>query len=175
MKTGSLRRPSRIWDLAWKTSDAGPAHGVFSQPIVSNGLVYWGSFDGYERATDMSGNLLWQTNLGTTSPPGCTDPSEAGVASTATVTTDVPVGTATSVLYVGGGDAKVYALNAATGAVLWSYDGRTETRTISSGRRRPCSATVSISVSLRSVTAPAVDPGSTPSAQPGHRCAAEHL
>jgi len=26
------------------------------------------------------------------------------------------------VLYVGGGDSKVYALNAATGAVLWSYD-----------------------------------------------------
>ena len=99
----------------------GPAHGVFSQPIVSNGLVYWGSFDGYERATTTSGNLVWQTNLGTTSPPDCTDPSSAGIASTATVTTDVPVGSATSVLYVGGGDAKVYALNAATGAVLWSY------------------------------------------------------
>ena len=54
--------------LAWKTSDAGPSHGVFSQPIVSNGLVYWGSFDGYERATTTSGNLVWQTNLGTDEP-----------------------------------------------------------------------------------------------------------
>ena len=107
--------------LAWQTSDAGPSHGVFSQPIVSNGLIYWGSFDGYERATDTSGHLVWQTNLGTTSPPGCSDPSEAGIASTGTITTDVPVGTATSVLYVAGGDAKVYALNATTGAVLWSY------------------------------------------------------
>ncbi len=107
--------------LAWQTSDAGPSHGVFSQPIVSNGVVYWGSFDGYERATTTSGTPVWQTNLGTESPAGCTDPSEAGVASTATITTDVPVGSATSVLYVGGGDAKVYALNAATGAVLWSY------------------------------------------------------
>jgi outer membrane protein assembly factor BamB len=94
---------------------------VFSQPIVSKGLIYWGSFDGYERATDTSGNFVWQTNLGTESPPGCGDPSEAGIASTGTVTTDVPVGTATSVLYVGGGDAQVYALNAQTGAVLWSY------------------------------------------------------
>ena len=68
--------------LAWQTSDAGPSHGVFSQPIVSNGLVYWGSFDGYERATTTSGNFVWQTNLGTETPPGCTDPSEAGVAST---------------------------------------------------------------------------------------------
>jgi outer membrane protein assembly factor BamB len=108
--------------LAWQTADAGPSHGVFSQPIVSNGLIYWGSFDGFERATNTSGQLVWQTNLGTTSPPGCTDPSEAGIASTATVTTDVPVNGATSVLYVGGGNSKVYALNAATGAVLWSFD-----------------------------------------------------
>src|SRR4029077_20677193 len=57
--------------LAWQASDTGPNHGVFSQPIVSNGLVYWGSFDGYERATDTSGNLVWQTNLCTTSPPAC--------------------------------------------------------------------------------------------------------
>jgi outer membrane protein assembly factor BamB len=108
--------------LAWKTSDTAPNHGVFSQPVVSNGLVYWGSFDGFERATDTSGNLVWQTNLGTTSPPACTDPSEAGVVSTPTITTDVPVGTATTVMYVGGGDSKLYALNAVTGAVLWSYD-----------------------------------------------------
>jgi outer membrane protein assembly factor BamB len=107
--------------LAWKTSDTGPAHGVFSQPIVSNGMVYWGSFDGYERATDTSGKPVWQRFLGTTSPPACTDPSEAGVVSSGTLTTDVPVGGASSVLYVGGGDSKVYALNAATGAVLWSY------------------------------------------------------
>jgi len=33
----------------------------------------------------------------------------------------VKVGSAQSVLYVGGGDSKVYALNAQTGAVLWSH------------------------------------------------------
>ena len=95
---------------------------MFSQPVVSNGLVYWGSNDGFERATNTSGNLVWQTNLGRTSPPACTDPSEFGISSTPTITTDVPVGGATSVLYIGGGDSKLYALNAATGAVLWSYD-----------------------------------------------------
>ena len=122
MIAGSIRHRVQNLHLAWQTSDTAPNHGVFSQPIVSNGLVYWGSFDGYERATDTSGNLVWQTNLGTTSPPACTDPSEAGIASTPTITTDVPVGAATSVLYVGGGNSKLYALNAATGAVLWSYD-----------------------------------------------------
>ena len=111
--------------LAWQASDSGSSgldHGVFSQPIVSNGLVYWGSSDGYERANDTNGNPIWQTFLGHTVAPQCTEPSSFGIASTGTVTSDVPVGTATSVLYVGGGDSKVYALNAATGAVLWSYD-----------------------------------------------------
>ena len=109
--------------LAWEASDSGGSNsGVFTQPIVSNGVVYWGSFDGYERATTTAGNLVWKTNLGITAPPGCTDPSSAGISSTGTITSDVPVGTATSVLYVGGGDSNMYALNAATGAVLWSYN-----------------------------------------------------
>jgi outer membrane protein assembly factor BamB len=108
--------------LAWQASDTAPNHGVFPQPVVSNGLVYWGSNDGFERATDTAGNLVWKTNLGRTSPPACTDPSSFGISSTPTITTDVPVGGASSVMYIGGGDSKLYALNAATGAVLWSYD-----------------------------------------------------
>src|SRR5262245_52126190 len=107
---------------AWKRTDSGqPESGVFSQPIVWKGNVYWGSFDGYERATNTSGNAVWKTFLGHTVAPGCVDPSSAGVVSTATITNDVAVGTAHAVLYVGGGDSKVYALNAATGAVLWSH------------------------------------------------------
>jgi polyvinyl alcohol dehydrogenase (cytochrome) len=107
--------------LAWETWDSGqPESGVFSQPIVFNGAVYWGSFDGYERATDTTGHLVWNTFLGHTVSPDCIDPSSAGVVSTATITTDVAVGTATQVLYVGGGDSKVYALNATNGSVLWS-------------------------------------------------------
>ena len=126
MKAGSIRPRSRVCSLAWQASDTAPNNGVFPQPIVSNGLVYWGSNDGNERATDTSGNPVWQTNLGRTSPPACDNPTDYGISSTPTITTDVPVGGATSVLYVGGGDSKLYALNAATGAVLWSYDGRRE-------------------------------------------------
>src|SRR5579859_2192017 len=29
---------------------------ILSQPVVSNGVVYWGSFDGYEHATPISGS-----------------------------------------------------------------------------------------------------------------------
>ena len=99
-----------------RTSD-GP---VFAEPIVANGTVYWGSFDGYERATSTSGTLVWKTFLGTTTPPaGTCDPPSAGVASTATYRTDVPIGASRAVLFVGGGDASLYALDANSGAVLW--------------------------------------------------------
>ena len=108
--------------LAWKASDTAPNNGVFPQPVVSNGLVYWGSNDGFERAMNTSGTLVWKTNLGRTNAPACTNPSSFGISSTPTITTDVPVGGATSVMYIGGGDSKLYALNAATGAILWSYD-----------------------------------------------------
>ena len=158
--------------LAWQASDTAPNNGIFPQPVVSNGLVYWGSNDGFERATSTSGNLVWQTNLGRTAPPGPCIPSDWGISSTPTITTDVPVGGASSVMYIGGGDSKLYALNAATGAVLWSYDVG-GIRIHSSGTRRPCSATACISVSPPSVTARC--PGSDPPAQPGHRCAAEHI
>ena len=60
------------------------------------------------------------------------------------------MGSATSVLYVGGGNSTVYALNAATGAVLWSYNvgGNPNTFVWSSP---PCSGTLSTSVSPPSV------------------------
>jgi polyvinyl alcohol dehydrogenase (cytochrome) len=90
--------------VAWT---AAAQNTVFSQPVISNGLVYWGSFDGYERATNSSGGLVWQTYLGQTTACNAT----AGVASTATVVNGV--------VYVGGGDAQLYALDATTGAVLW--------------------------------------------------------
>src|SRR5262249_7880055 len=84
--------------LAWQASDSNnPESGVFAQPVVVGGTVYWGSFDGNERATDSSGHLLWKTFVGHTNDPTCTDPSSAGVVGTATVRSDVPVGGATSV------------------------------------------------------------------------------
>jgi outer membrane protein assembly factor BamB len=83
---------------------------VNSQAVVSAGLVYWGSWDGYERATNPSGGLVWQTYLGRTAAT-CDSNWTVGVASTAAVVN--------SVVYVGGGDGQLYALNAATGSVLW--------------------------------------------------------
>jgi outer membrane protein assembly factor BamB len=94
---------------------------ISTQPIVANGLVYWGSWDGFERATPVSGGSpVWATNLGQTNSPSC---GTLGVMSTADIAT---VGTS-PYLFVGGGGnnpagggaAQLYALNPSSGAVYW--------------------------------------------------------
>jgi len=92
--------------------------GGFSQPTILNGVVYWGDWTGEEHATNATTGVdLWKTYLGTTTPATSQrcSPPEAGVVGTATL---AQVGS-TTVVYVPGGDAAFYALNAATGAVLW--------------------------------------------------------
>jgi outer membrane protein assembly factor BamB len=113
---------SNVGTLALKWSHTSGA--VSAQPVVSNGVVYWGSWDGLEHAYTTSGTKLWETQLGQTSDGSC-NPSSIGVASTASV------GTAgsTSAIFVGGGgnvsaDGRdnLVALNATTGAVIWKTD-----------------------------------------------------
>ena len=78
--------------------------------VVGN-TVYVGSWDGNEYALDATtGVLKWKTYLGVTIVPGCA-PSRAGISSTAAIQNGV--------VYVGGGDAYWYALDAATGTILW--------------------------------------------------------
>lgn len=101
----------------WTDSNAGP---VSTEPIVSGGVVYYGSWDGQEHAVDAAtGTPIWSVSLGTTSDSSCSPP-EAGVASSATIGSAVINGTSTTVDYVGGGNGVFYALNAATGATIWS-------------------------------------------------------
>jgi outer membrane protein assembly factor BamB len=85
---------------------------IASQPAVVNGIVYVGSWDGYEYALNATtGALLWKTFLGTTTASPTCFPSQMGISSSAAVENGV--------VYVGGGDAYWYALDAATGTVLW--------------------------------------------------------
>jgi outer membrane protein assembly factor BamB/cell division septation protein DedD len=86
---------------------------VAAQGAVVAGTVYVGSWDGYEYALDAAtGALKWKTNLGTTVPKAGCNPPAAGVTSSAAVQNGV--------VYVGGGDSNWYALDAATGNVLWT-------------------------------------------------------
>ena len=101
----------------WTATSGG---STFAQPIVANALVYWGSFDGWERATDLQGNLVWQTFIGVTTPGGTCFPKSVGVASTAMYRSDVTIGSSNTVIFVGGGDGNLYALDAQSGAILWA-------------------------------------------------------
>ena len=89
---------------------------ITTQVVVGNGLEFFGSWDGYERAADPSGQIVWSTYLGVTVNQafGCL----GGAVGIASIGSLVNVG-AGSVLYVGGGDAAMYALDAMTGRVLW--------------------------------------------------------
>src|SRR5579859_1748096 len=46
---------------------------ISTQPVVANGLIYWGSWDGLEHATNLDGTQAWTANLGT-APAHCGGP-----------------------------------------------------------------------------------------------------
>lgn len=103
LSPSNASRLTRLW--SFKTGA-----GIAAQPIIVNGTVYIGSWDGYEYALDaVTGALKWKTYLGITDAR-CI-PEITGVTSSATVQNGV--------VYVGGGDSYWYALDANTGAVLW--------------------------------------------------------
>ena len=97
----------------WTFQAGGPI--ATSASIVGN-VAYTGAWDGYEYAINtQTGALIWKTNTGVTTDPGC-NPSTNGITSSAAVVNGV--------VYVGGGGPYFYALNASTGAVLWqTYTG----------------------------------------------------
>ncbi len=87
---------------------------IAASATVVGGVAYVGSWDGYEYALNAAtGALIWKTNIGITNAPQCSPPS-IGVSSIPAVVSGV--------VYVGGGDGNWYALNASTGAVLWSIN-----------------------------------------------------
>lgn len=112
---------------AWTHGPTGGA--IVTQPVVSGNLVFWGSWDGYEHATNLTNNaFVWARQLGTTTNPcgSILSPfgplrgplvtgSKLGVTATATVTT---IGS-TPMLFVAGGARQVFALNPANGATIW--------------------------------------------------------
>lgn len=88
-----------------------------TEPVVANGLIYWGTWDGLEHATNPStGKDVWTANLGQES--GCTKHPH-GVFSTPTFANVSISGVTTPVLFVGGGNVQLYALNANDGTALW--------------------------------------------------------
>ncbi len=103
--------------LLWVHAFKNYTNRITTQPIIANGMVYWGSWDGREHASRLSdGTDVWTANLGQTQD--CRS-GNLGVLSTATIATISIGGTSQPVDFVGGGDNNLYALNANSGAVLW--------------------------------------------------------
>jgi len=97
----------------WSNSGSG---SIVDEPVVANGLIYYGSQHGDVSALDLNGSLVWTTFVGQTTstcPTGGT--ASAGAANTPTVLNPGPG----SSVVVAGGDGFMYSLDAFTGAVRW--------------------------------------------------------
>lgn len=102
--------------LQWIHTAAG---SIVTQPVVANGLIYWGSWDrGYEHATDLNNNHVWTYETNTSQSNNC-NPSTVGVSSTSTIATVTINGVQTPVDFFGGGTAVMNAVNAQTGKLIW--------------------------------------------------------
>ncbi|HLJ35415.1 MAG TPA: hypothetical protein VKU38_17305, partial [Ktedonobacteraceae bacterium] len=89
--------------LLWSVKAGG---SVSSQVVEANGLIYWGSGNGLEHATNPStGSDTWATNLGQTSGK-CVQ--NQGVTSSSTVANVNVNGQMTPVVFVGGGNVQLY-------------------------------------------------------------------
>jgi outer membrane protein assembly factor BamB len=88
--------------LKWTFTTGGPIH---SSPAVVNGVVYFGSRDGYLYALDANtGKELWafETDSWVDSSPAVVD----------------------GVVYCGSNDGNLYAIDAATGTEIWHFQTR---------------------------------------------------
>jgi outer membrane protein assembly factor BamB len=110
LSPSNAARLTKLW--SFNTGDA-----VAPSPAIVGNIVYVGSWNGYEYALDANtGAVKWKTYLGKTTPPHDCSPTHAGISSGAAVQDGV--------VYVGGGDAYWYALDAKTGKTLWKiYTG----------------------------------------------------
>lgn len=93
-------------------------HAVLvAQPVVAGGAVYvgnWAQGANFFKLDALTGQTLWEANLGYRNVGKSCDPPAAGVSSSAAVYSNT--------VYVGGGDNWFYALNAADGTVRWRFN-----------------------------------------------------
>ncbi len=90
---------------------------ISAQAIVNQGVVYWGDWNGIEHATTTAGKQLWAVPIGIApKPKAC--PFKLGTIGIVSSATVGEIG-GKRALWVGGGNGSLYALDAATGAVIW--------------------------------------------------------
>jgi len=108
---------SQVWHWQPPSITGKPAPGLEASPTVAAGRVYIGAGSGgFYALNETTGAVAWSRQLDT--EPNVTCPAR-GITATAAVKPD-PV-TGTSTVYVSGA-RYAYALNAATGALIWKTE-----------------------------------------------------
>jgi outer membrane protein assembly factor BamB len=104
-----------IWRCAAPKITGQPGAGFVASPTVYNGTVYIGCNTGIFYALhEATGAVEWTQMLGYVTRHTC---AARGISSTASIVIDPA--TSKPAVYVAGGDGYMYALDAATGKVLW--------------------------------------------------------
>jgi outer membrane protein assembly factor BamB len=115
--------PANVGDLqpVWRWTVPTPTNGgsaaLYPTPVSVDGVLYVGADDGdFYAVNEATGQVIWSQSLGVEPGLECSSTS-LGFVSTATVATDPTTGDLA--VYVNAPDGYLYALDAATGAVLW--------------------------------------------------------
>ncbi len=99
-----------------------------ASPTVVDGVMYIGAQDGeFYAVSEATQKILWSDYLGLDTAKSC-GPVAQGIISTAAVVTDPATGDLT--VYVFGPDGNLYALDAATGATVWTAQVDTPSSTV---------------------------------------------
>ena len=106
----------KVWHWTPAAAKAGQVGGLYASPVVSGGLVFIGARTGiFYALNEATGAVVWKRTfapiVGTTCGP-------QGFTATASVEPDPTTGNAT--VYVAAPDGYLYAMDAATGATVWS-------------------------------------------------------
>ena len=114
--TAKAKSLVKVWHWTPGPAAAGQVGGLYASPVVSGGLVFIGARTGvFYALNEATGAVVWKRTfapiVGTTCGP-------QGFTSTATVAPDPSTGTAT--VYVAAPDGYLYAMDAATGTIVWS-------------------------------------------------------
>jgi outer membrane protein assembly factor BamB len=117
ISTTNIANLQPVWRWSVPPSQNSGSNGLYATPVSVAGVLYIGADDGnFYAVNESTGSVIWSQFLGLVPALECSK-FPMGVLSTATVTTDPSTGQLA--VYVNAPDGHLYALDAATGNVLW--------------------------------------------------------